>query len=87
MTEHHALVHQGVGPSGGEEWLCRECGRHLVVRWDPDFEEVVLSQGDLTASHSGSRHGRVSISPARVGPSDIGWLEWLRAHGLDEFEN
>lgn len=64
----HILSHQGVGPSGGEEWLCHECGRDLVVRWEPDFEEVILVAGDRDVRHIGSRHGSVWIGSVRTSP-------------------
>lgn len=39
---------------GTEEWLCPECGRRLLIEWNP-FKRVVVEVGDENASHSGSK--------------------------------
>ena len=51
----HEMVHQGTDASGMEEWRCPECGRHFVVRWPPDFERLVLAEGDGDAVHVGAK--------------------------------
>jgi hypothetical protein len=89
--ERHEMVRKGVDPSGAEEWLCRECGRHFIVRWPPSFERVVLHPGDESATHVG-RNGDVVIrnlqlSRATGEPSaaldDDAWRRWLRQNGID----
>jgi hypothetical protein len=80
----HEMVHQGTDPSGAEEWLCQECGRHFVIRWPPDYERLVLDPGDEDAAHHGrrgdARIDRLELSPA---PGDDPWRRWLRHHGVD----
>ncbi|MGH4012275.1 MAG: hypothetical protein ACRDTH_29625, partial [Pseudonocardiaceae bacterium] len=70
-TEQHVMILQGTDSSDAEEWLCPECGRHFIVRWSPDFEQLVLTVGDARASHHGSK-GTVSIGRMRVAASDAG---------------
>ncbi|GAY09765.1 hypothetical protein [Pseudonocardia sp. N23] len=99
MTDHpdqHVMVHEGEGPSGAEEWHCPTCGRTVVVRWEPDFEQLVLVEGDTRVTHAGSRHGGITLHPpgrrpAAPGPgpepvADVGddaaWARWLADHGI-----
>lgn len=37
---------------GTEEWLCPECGRHMLVNWRPAFKRTILEAGDQSAGHS-----------------------------------
>ena len=37
---------------GTEEWLCPECGRHLLVNWGPKFKRTILEAGDESVGHS-----------------------------------
>ena len=50
----HEMVHVGTDVSGMEEWRCPVCGRHFIVRWPPDWERLVLVEGDENAPHVGS---------------------------------
>jgi hypothetical protein len=91
----HEMVHQGTDPSGMEEWRCPVCGRHFVVRWPPDYERLVLAEGDPTATHVGTK-GEVELAGLRLarahgddaapsnddapGEAD---RRWLRDHGID----
>ena len=86
----HEMVHKGTDTSGAEEWLCRECGRHFVIRWRPDLERLVLDPGDESAVHYG-RKGEAGITHIRATqvpsePStlseDDAWRRWLRDHGM-----
>jgi hypothetical protein len=88
----HEMVHKGTDTSGAEEWLCRECGRHFVIRWRPDLERVVLDPGDESAVHYGRKSGDVGITNIRATPvpkephtlsEDDAWRHWLRDHGMD----
>jgi hypothetical protein len=89
--QRHEMVRKGIDPSGAEEWLCQECGRHFVVRWPPGFERVVLHAGDESATHFG-RNGDVVISHMQVSPAasrpsgghdEDAWRRWLRQNGMD----
>ena len=80
----HEMVHQGTDASGMEEWRCPECGRHFVVRWPPDFERLVLAEGDGDASTSGPRASppyRHPVTPAAAAEDE--WRAWLRDNGID----
>jgi hypothetical protein len=92
----HEMMHEGTDPSGMEEWRCPVCGRHFVVRWPPDYERLVLAEGDPKATHVGTK-GEVGLTGLRVagtgddpgggaapggnpGEAD---RRWLRDHGID----
>ena len=89
----HEIVHEGTDASGMEEWRCPVCGRHFVVRWPPDYERLVLAEGDPKATHVGTK-GEVGLTGLRVtmapgdpaapgdDPGDAD-RRWLRDHGID----
>ena len=85
----HEMVHQGTDASGMQEWRCPECGRHFVVRWPPDFERLVLTEGDGDAVHVGAK-GEPGLTGIQVTPA-AGEAEatrgrvaaWLRDNGID----
>ena len=81
----HEMVHEGTDASGMEEWRCPVCGRHFIVRWPPDYERLVLAEGDADATHVGTK-GEVGLSGIQVvptaGPEDE-WRRWLRDNGID----
>jgi hypothetical protein len=58
----HEMVHVGTDAAGMEEWRCPVCGRHFVVRWPPNYERLVLAEGDADAAHVGTREGKVGFS-------------------------
>ena len=83
-NEQHEMILEGKQPSGAEEWCCPECGYRFVVRWSPQFERVVLADGDVGATHVGMKGGlrisQVAVVPAPHAASrrwlnDIG-IEW-----------
>jgi hypothetical protein len=89
----HEMVHQGTDAAGMEEWRCPVCGRHFLVRWPPDYQRLVLAEGDEQAVHVG-RKGPVGLGGIEVpaagepasgaGPGDDDeWRRWLRDHGID----
>jgi hypothetical protein len=89
---HHEMVHKGTDPSGAEEWLCQECGRHFVIRWPPNYDRLVLQPGDESAAHFGSKGDAVlrhiQVSPTSNEPSaapddEDAWRRWLRKNGID----
>jgi len=41
---------------GTEEWLCLNCGRRLLVNWNPKFKRTVLISGDQSVTHSGFKN-------------------------------
>jgi hypothetical protein len=89
--QRHEMVHKGIDQSGAEEWLCRECGRHFVIRWPPNYDRLVLDPGDESATHFGRKGDAVirhiQVSPASneppAAPDEDAWLRWLRENGMD----
>jgi hypothetical protein len=82
----HEMVHEGTDASGMEEWRCPVCGRHFIVRWPPDYERLVLTEGDENATHVGTKGDDVGLSGIQVTPTaspDGAWRRWLRDHGID----
>jgi hypothetical protein len=88
----HEMVHQGTDATGMEEWRCPLCGRHFVVRWPPNYERLVLAEGDENATHVGTKGEAgfrgVQITPTsdeRAADADGGddWRRWLRDHGIN----
>ncbi|ASR35303.1 hypothetical protein BAY61_10190 [Prauserella marina] len=93
VAEHHVMALQRADRADTQEWLCPECGRHFIVRWDPEFDQLVLNQGDTGASHSGSEKGALDIvmrtemaRPVPRGEPTQVWLDWLRQHGIEDPE-
>jgi hypothetical protein len=81
----HEMVHVGTDASGMEEWRCPVCGRHFIVRWPPDWERLVLVEGDADAPHVGSK-GEASLTGIQLTPAATGedeWRRWLRDNGTD----
>ncbi len=91
----HQMVHQGTDATGMEEWRCPVCGRHFLVRWPPDYQRLVLAEGDEGAVHIGAK-GQVRLTgievpatdpaapdPRAPGPGDDAWRRWLDDHGID----
>ena len=85
-TVPHEMVHQGTDATGMEEWRCPVCGRHFVIRWPPDYQRLVLAEGDPDASHVGTK-GEVGFRGIQVtptaAPAEDDWRRWLRGHGID----
>jgi hypothetical protein len=70
----HEMVHVGTDPSGMEEWRCPVCGRHFIVRWPPDYERLVLAEGDPQAIHVGTKEGEVGFGGIGIAPATAGGL-------------
>jgi hypothetical protein len=68
----HEMVHEGTDPSGMEEWRCPVCGRHFIVRWPPDYERLVLAEGDPQAIHVGTKEGEVGFGGIGITPAADG---------------
>jgi hypothetical protein len=83
----HEMVHEGTDATGMEEWRCPVCGRHFIVRWPPDYERLVLAEGDADATHVGTKDDGVGISGIQVIPAagrdEDAWRRWLRENGID----
>lgn len=83
--ERHEMQHRGTYPSGAQEWSCPECGRHFVVRWPPNYQRLVLNEGDGDAVHVGAK-GDVRLGSGQVTPSaeaEQAWRRWLDDIGID----
>ena len=65
----HEMVHEGTDPTGMEEWRCPVCGRHFIVRWPPDYERLVLAEGDPQAIHVGTKEGEVGFGGIGIAPT------------------
>lgn len=80
------MVHRGTLPSGAQEWSCPTCGRHLVVRWPPHYQRLVLAEGDGNAAHVGTnadvRLGGTEVSAQPSTEAERAWQRWLDDHGL-----
>ena len=65
----HEMVHKGTDAAGMEEWRCPVCGRHFIVRWPPDYERLVLAEGDPQAIHVGTKEGEVGFGGIGIAPA------------------
>jgi hypothetical protein len=87
-TPPHEMVHEGTDAAGMEEWRCPVCGRHFIVRWPPNYERLVLAEGDENASHVGTKGdvglGGIQVTPTSGRPAgEDAWRGWLAGHGID----
>lgn len=90
MPERHEMVRVGRAPSGAEEWSCPKCGHRLLLRWPPPrFEVTVLTEGDTSAEHTGTKcapaqpeqgTGAVMQGAGTVSEDE---LRWLNSLGID----
>jgi hypothetical protein len=46
-------------PDHGDEWFCPDCGRHLLLRWPPQYEQTLLVPGDESCAHVGGAQGEL----------------------------
>ncbi|GAA5056010.1 hypothetical protein HNP84_006335 [Thermocatellispora tengchongensis] len=82
MSGTHVMIMVDAAATGGEEWYCPECGRRLIIRWEPQFAKVVLEPGNDLLAHFGGKGGvRKAATPKRQEPSPLD-IEWLRRHGI-----
>lgn len=89
MQAYHQMRRAGTRENGAEEWVCPSCGRHLLLRFPPRYQKLVLEPGDELAAHSGATDG-VRLGPVEVvasgdAPADPGsdWRRWLADNGID----
>ncbi len=52
MCEQHEMNRLKTHDTGAEEWLCDDCGRHLVIRPEP-LSRIILNQGNEKIAHTG----------------------------------
>lgn len=78
---------------GTEEWLCPDCGRHMLVNWNPKFKKTILEAGDSSIGHTAFKNNiqpedlmdnRVNgtfTNTEAVEPVDerrlIPWISWM----------
>jgi hypothetical protein len=85
-VEQHEMEHRGTLPSGAQEWACPTCSRHFIVRWPPNYQRIVLEEGDANAVHVGG-NGTVQLGgpadPARPSAAaENAWRGWLAERGM-----
>ena len=80
MTRTRSLEH------GVDEWSCTECGRRLLMRRPPEFEQIVLERGDEGAAHVGGTGGlqvaEIGAHPSNAGGPSAPERDWLAEHGI-----
>jgi hypothetical protein len=91
----HLMKLGRVYPSGAEEWVCAECGRRILLQWNPKYSRIILEIGEQNAFHSGCRveqedepgDARTAETTSQsTEPQDalvdrLGpWREWVNAH-------
>jgi len=79
---HHTMTLEGTKSNGYEIWVCRTCGRTLLICWQP-WDKITLVEGDLNATHSGGKGG-VEIGAVKVEQGDPlppEFEDWLRGQG------
>jgi DNA-directed RNA polymerase subunit RPC12/RpoP len=97
--QHHQMVLEKTHSSKAEEWVCPNCGRRLLINWEPKFEKTILEAGDEYAIHSGGKGGlRIGLMQSRPtnntivekesvapdeDPSLAPWLEWLEKRDFE----
>lgn len=77
------MILEGSRPSGAEEWSCPECGYRFVVRWLPQFDRVVLDEGDVRATHVGTKGGLRLDGVDLTHTPDAEGRKWLNDIGID----
>ena len=53
----HKMMLEKTYQSGNEVWDCEQCGRRLMISWEPEFAVIVIESGNESAAHSGSTGG------------------------------
>jgi hypothetical protein len=49
------MILMGDVDAGAEEWFCPTCNRRMLMRWEPEFDTLLLEHGDATAIHFGGK--------------------------------
>ena len=86
MSTPHEMTRIRTREHGAEEWSCTVCGRRLLMRRPPEFEQVVLERGDEWAAHVGGTGGLekagIQARPATPGGPSSAEHGWLDEHGI-----
>ena len=88
---------------GTEEWLCPDCGRHMLVNWRPKFKRTIIDVGDQSAGHSafksdaqsaefmGTQTEGTSSRAEAIEPFDesrlIPWISWMNKNNYSNLWN
>ena len=88
---------------GTEEWLCPDCGRHMLVNWSPKFKRTVLDAGDTSAGHTafksdvqpeefmGTQVDNASHPTEKIEPVDESrltpWISWMDKNNYSNLWN
>lgn len=88
---------------GTEEWLCPDCGRHMLVNWKPKFKRTILESGDSSMGHTAIKNNvqpedlvdnRLNgVLPDRevIEPADetrlIPWISWMDKNNYSNLWN
>ncbi len=90
--QRHEMVLEKSHEFGAEEWFCPVCGRRFLLQWPPNYQRIILEQGDNNAVHSGGKGGLNMETPRtsrmdQIEPdepelstneSDLApWKEWM----------
>ncbi len=86
---------------GTEEWYCPECGRRMMITWQP-WKKVVVEPGDNYVAHTGGKGGlRLGSVQIRQGNQELEasqdpqvndpylapWQRWLDSVDSDDLWN
>ena len=55
---------------GSEEWLCEECGRHMILKCGEQIERTVKSPGNEWVRHYGGQFGIAMTASLSSGEPD-----------------
>lgn len=87
-SEQHTMEIAHEYPGGAQEWICPTCGRRVLIKWPPDYQQTVLTPGDENASHcgaSGGLHmGQVNVEAQVSGGQSYEHLESFELDPIDE---
>lgn len=89
--QKHEMKLINTHPTGAEEWVCPECGRHFIAQWSPKFRRVILENGNEKIVHTGQGteiKAQISIQPMDDNPADhteLGdvWKQFLKKLDID----
>lgn len=94
MQEQHEMILEKTHSSGTEEWYCPECGRRMLLNWNPNYQKIVLVPGNEFAFHSGGKGG-VKMQASRLDSTEkhgsdedhrlAVWSKWMRDIHFDDW--
>lgn len=86
MSDHsHEILVVKKHTSGAEEWYCPTCARRFIVQWSPEYQCIVLNQGDETAIYNMGRGALVLLAPVDVVSEErlAPWQQWIEHLDLE----